>query len=407
MTRIGRIAAATLAGTLALVWPAGGQEIVLQGRATSVAREQEALREARVQAAEARSRSARLEAQAGKAREAAEQARIRAAALAARIQESEADIRAGEARLALLSRMTARQSARLAARQEPIVRLTAALQSLSRRPPMLALIQPGSIGDAVHVRAVLGVALPEIQRRTADLRRELERSRELRAMNAQAMRAMQASRAALASRQQELRRVEQERRLAARGLASDATLEAERAIAMGEKARDIVDLMDEVENAGEMRDALAALPGPQPRPERPGATAAPANDVRVQPQRTPAYRLPVVGALVTGMGEISGSGVRSRGLTLAAQPQAQVIAPAAGQVAYAGPYRGYGQIVIIDHGQGWTSLVTGLGRLSTGAGRRLAQGEPIGNARNTDPSVTVELRRQGRPVDIVTMMGAR
>lgn len=407
MTRRGWITAGAMTGALVLGWSAGGQEIVLQGRATSMGQERQALREARMQANEARARSERLEAQARGAREAAESARVRAAALAARIQESEADIRAGEARLALLSRLAAAQSARLAAQRKPIVRLTAALQSLSRRPPLLALIQPGSMADAVHVRAVLSVALPEIERRTSGLKQELARSRQLRAMSAQASQAMQAARTRLAAQQLDLRRVEQERRLAARGLSSDATLEAERAVAMGEKARDIAELMEQVEDAGAIRDALVALPGPELRPARPGDTAAPAGEVNVASRRAPAYRLPVMGTLVTGMGELSASGVRARGLTLATRPQAQVVAPAAGQIAYAGPYRAYGQIVIVDHGQGWTSLVTRLGRLSVAAGRRVSQGEPIGNAAPVDPVITVELRRQGRPVDIVTMIGAR
>ena len=70
------------------------------------------------------------------------------------------------------------------------MRLLAALQSVSRRPPVLALIQPGSLRDAVHVRAVLASTLPVIEQRTAGLRADLARSRQLRAMAEQAARAM-------------------------------------------------------------------------------------------------------------------------------------------------------------------------------------------------------------------------
>src|SRR3546814_11133621 len=61
-------------------------------------------------------------------------------------------------------RMQRAQNVRLAERQEPIARLTAALQMLSRRPPATALVQPGSISDLVHLRAVLESVLPVIQR---------------------------------------------------------------------------------------------------------------------------------------------------------------------------------------------------------------------------------------------------
>src|SRR3546814_16004786 len=77
----------------------------------------------------------------------------------------------------------------------------------------------------------------------------------------------------------------------------------------------------------------------------------------------------VVGKVVTGLGELSESGVRARGLTILAQPLAQVVAPTRGRVAFAGEYRGYGRIVIIDHGNGWTTLLAHLDRLSVEVGR--------------------------------------
>jgi murein hydrolase activator len=82
-----------------------------------------------------------------------------------------------------------------------------------------------------------------------------------------------------------------------------------------------------------------------------------------------------------------------------------VVAPAPGRVSFAGDYRGYGKIVIIDHGGGWTSLVTGMIALSVGVGDTLDAGTPVGRAGSQDSRITVELRRAGRPVDIVAMLG--
>lgn len=383
------------------------QNVVLSGTATSMGQEQQSLKDARRQADEARIRSERLEKQAQVAVVEADRARVKAAALAARIQESEADIRAGQARIAIISRLQRTQAAGLAQKQQPIIRLTAALQTMARRPSVLVLLQPGSITDAVHVRAVLATILPVINARTAGLRADLARSRQLRAMAETAALAMQASRTRLAAQQGQLRRLEAEKRLAARGLTSNATMEGDRAMAMGEKARDIVDLMARLEQAGDVRERLESLPGPELRPAQPGSAAQPQADIGIVSDQPPAYRLPVVGALVTGMGELSNSGVRARGLTVAAQPMAQVIAPAAGHIAFAQYYRGFGQILIIDHGQGWTTLLTNLGRLSVVTGDSVAQGDPVGTAAATKPNVTIELRRRGRPVDIIALMNAR
>lgn len=408
MKRAAIMAAVVLAGTAALAssrLPAA-DAIILQGTGgTTLNQEQAALKAARVQSEQARERSERLERQAAVARDEADQARRRAAAMAARIQQAEADIQAAQARIAIIARLQRAQAARLAARQEPVVRLTAALQMMARRPLALALVQPGSVSDAVHMRAVLGQILPVIHERTAGLRAELERSRALRETAEQAAAALAQGQADLKQRQAALRTLETRSRLAERDYRSNAGLESDRAVALGERARDIVDLMDRLEAAGDVRDALAMLPGPVLRPARPDLATASAPVAERGRDAPPPYRLPVMGQLVTGMGEVSESGVRSRGLTIVTQAGALAVAPTAGRIVFAGPYRGYGQIVILDHGGGWTTLITGLLRLSARVGDSVRQGDPLGNAGPGRTSVTIELRRNGRPVDIVPLVG--
>lgn len=397
------VAACALASAAALA-----QNVILPGTgATSLAQERQALLAANRQAQQARQRSADLQRQAAQATQDADRARRAAAALAAKIQASEADIQAAQARIAIVRRLQRVQSARLAERQQPIVRLTAALQMLARRPAALALVQPGSITDAVHMRMVLGSILPVIRERTAGLRQELDRSRQLRMAAEQSATSLRDSRTRLATQQADLRKLETAKRLASQGLRSTASIEGDRAIALGERARDIVDLMNELEAAGAVRARLETLPGPSMRPQQPSAIAAPSAERATAMSGPPPYRLPAIGALVTGLGEISDSGARSRGLTIATQPGAQIVAPTAGRIAFADHYRGYGDIVIIDHGQGWTSLITGLGRLSIEVGAQVAQGDPVGAAAvSAQPKVTVELRRNGRPVDIVPLIRA-
>jgi len=70
-----------------------------------------------------------------------------------------------------------------------------------------------------------------------------------------------------------------------------------------------------------------------------------------------------------------------------------------GRVAFAGPYRGYGLIVIIEHSGGWTSLVTGLTQLDCRVGDQLVAGGSLGRAGPDRPLLTLELRRQGQAVN--------
>lgn len=372
--------------------------------AETLAEQQAALANARAQAAEAARRADGLERRAAGAREAAGQARDRAAAVAARIQQAEGDLRAAQARIAILDTLQRRQRQRLAVRQAPIARLTAALQLLARRPPALALLQPGSIRDAVHMRILLAAALPVIQQRTAALRAEIARSRALRADADMARAALARSRDALTTRRSELAALEGRKSVEARRFQSAAALETERALAMGEDARDIVDLMQRMEAAGAVRSALIDLPGPLLRPARPGTGPLPGPRPVAAAGASPTYRLPVVGDVVTGFGELADSGVRSRGLTIATEPGATVVAPADGRIAFAGPFRDFGQIVIIDHGSGWTTLLARLRRLTVTVGEPVRQGDPLGMAGQDKPQIVLELRRQDRPIDIAALI---
>jgi septal ring factor EnvC (AmiA/AmiB activator) len=110
--------------------------------------------------------------------------------------------------------------------------------------------------------------------------------------------------------------------------------------------------------------------------------------------------------LITGLSEVSGNGIRSRGLTFSVRPGAPVVAPAGGVVRFARPFRHYGTIVIIDHGSTWSTLVTGLSAAAVSPGERVSAGAALGAAAVGDePRVTVELRRGGRPVDITALLG--
>ncbi|SKB72485.1 murein hydrolase activator EnvC family protein [Sphingopyxis flava] len=393
--------AATLCGALAIA-----QSDIFDPAAIA-ARERGQLLRAKEQSAEAMARSGVLEAQAQRATNAADRLRKRSAALAARIQAAEADIDAGEARVALVNRRLAEQQAALAEQQQPLLELAASLQQLTRQPPVTVLAQPGSLRDMVHARAVLDAVMPVIRSRTAEVRRELAELRSVQQQQAIALKALGTSKAELAVRRDELTRLENEGRLRARDLMSSARLEADRALGLGEKARDIVELMDSLEADSAVRAELAQLAGPLPRPRDPASAEIPAAAVAAPAagMSRGAYRLPVVGRIVEGLGEVNDSGVRSRGITIAARPGGQVVAPAPGRVSFAGAYRGYGKIVIIDHGGGWTSLLTGMIALSVAVGDTLDAGAPVGRAGSGDSRITVELRRAGRPVDVAAMLG--
>ncbi|MEJ6594855.1 peptidoglycan DD-metalloendopeptidase family protein [Parasphingorhabdus sp.] len=382
---------------------AGAALLSAQAPEPSLSEQQLSLLSAREQSERASQRSDALRRQAEAASNDADRIASEAAALAARIQSAEADIKAARTRIAIVNHLQRRQRARLAEKQGPMIRLTAALQMMTRKPTALALVEPRSLNELIYMRSILSAVMPEIERRTASLRDEVRQGEQLRLQAARAIASLDESQRRVTERRRQLAGLEASERIDSTRFSDDAGIEQDHALALGEEARDILDLMDQIRESGAVRESLAQLEGPVLRP---GQEQEPRVRLSRQNQDVAnAYRLPVIGEIVTGLGELSDSGYRSRGLTIAVDPGAQIVAPAAGRVVYSGRYRGYGNILIIEHDAGWTSLITNMVTSSVAVGNRVVQGAPVGQSGPDDPTVTVELRRHGRPIDIAALIG--
>lgn len=355
----------------------------------------EALREAKARAAAAEARSEVLRQEAANAEATADRLVARRAALAAEIDAANAQIATANARIAIIKRRQRAQAALLGEAYAPMLRLNALLQNMTRQPTSLLLARPGDRRDYVRLRAAMASIEPVISNRTAALRSQMALQRELQKQENTAIRSLRKARTELAGRRKALAALENDSRGKALSLNADAALEFERAIGQGERARDLVERIDAERESGQVAARLAEYAGPIPRLGRVMPKAA----------SNSAFVLPVSGRVVSGFGELNPTGYRERGIRLAVDPEARIIAPAGGKVTFAGRYRSFGNIVIIEHGNGWASLVTGIERLGVEAGTAVRQGTVIGNAARVDAEITVELRRNGRVIDIAALLG--
>jgi septal ring factor EnvC (AmiA/AmiB activator) len=262
---------------------------------------------------------------------------------------------------------------------------------MARRPAALAMVRPGSLDEVVRVRALLASTLPEIRARTAGLRAEVARGDQLRREAGEAVEALRTSREALRERRIALARFERSQRARSETLMASAMTESDRALAFGEEARTLAQLAGTRAFQQRLERSLSELAGPVLRPVNPPVPSSGGGS----------YRLPVEGRLLTGFGEISDAGVHARGLVFETREGAEVTAPAPGRIAWAGRFRGYGEVVIIDHGNGWISTLTDLSARNIAAGERVSRGTPLGTA---GARLGVELRRNGRPFPITLMM---
>lgn len=352
----------------------------------------DALRNAKARAADAERRSEILRQEAASAEGTADRLLAQRAALAAEIDAANAQIAAAQARIAIISGEQKKQAAALGEANEPMLRLNALLQKMTRQPVAVMLTQPGDRRDYIHLRATMAAIQPAIERQTIALRRQIAAQRELRAQELVAIRSLDTARKELAKRRTALASLENQSRDKATMLGADAALEYERAIGQGERARDLVERIDADRDSAQNAAMLAELDAPMPKGE-------------VKAPRSAAYILPAKGRIVSGFGELNPTGYRERGIRLAVAPSAAIAAPAAGKVTFAGRYRSFGNIMIIDHGGGWTTLVTNIEQLGVAAGANVAQGALIGRAGTDAPEIMVELRRYGRTIDLLALVG--
>ena len=121
--------------------------------------------------------------------------------------------------------------------------------------------------------------------------------------------------------------------------------------------------------------------------------------------------LPVNGARIKEFGAADGLGGTEKGMSVAARPSSQITAPCDGWVVYAGPFRNYGQLLILNAGGGYHVLLAGMERISVDLGQFVVTGEPVavmGDGAQSavakaggvsQPVLYIEFRKDGVPVD--------
>lgn len=312
-----------------------------------------------------------------------EAARIAAATAMAREDEA-SDL---ELRLAEIDAERGGREAAIANRRGEIAALAGALQRLARQPPEALALDPATPLDAARTATLVGAMVGTLERQAQALKSELAALTAARQAHLQ-------TRTALA---QTLADLAQERARLETALAARARAVARLADERGDTAARIARLGRE---SAELLGRLEPAPAISPQNARAVARSAPVSPADLQ--ALPAYRWPVRGRIVENWGQAQPGGQISRGLTIEPREAASLVAPADGTVAFAGTFRGYGQILILEHGGGYHSILAQLSRIDAAVGQTVTAGEPVGRAGIDDrgmPVLYLELRRNGQPVD--------
>ncbi|MER8572394.1 murein hydrolase activator EnvC [Mesorhizobium sp. M1409] len=314
----------------------------------------------------------------------------------------------------------------LASRRDVLAEVLGALQRMGLNPPPAILVKPEDALSSVRSAILLGAVVPELRQQTEGLLADLkEQSRVTASIEAERARLT----AAVGDQTTEKRRLsmllEAKQKLEA-DTQSQMAAEKQRSEALAAKAGSLKELIASLEaqadktrkaadaaKAAEQKTAdgdkpstpaeLASLPVPEGNRL---AAAAPFSALQGQ------IALPVTGRIKRRFGADDGNGAMMLGDMVATQSGAIVTAPADGNVLYAGPFRSYGQLLILNAGDGYHVVLAGMSRISVATGQSVLAGEPIGamgEARvastsvskngNATPELYVEFRKDGKPVD--------
>ena len=332
-----------------------------------------------------------------------------------------------EQRLRGLKGKRAQLALDLAAQQDVMSEVLAGLQRLEQNPPPALVVNPHDVLEALRSAMMFGAVVPELRAAAADLQAKLA---QLEDLNAQLHRELSNTTQALtdlaAARAEALRLIGEKQAYA---LNSNKNLVAERKRAneLAEKATSLKQLLAELaeqrakqaaaRSKAETEAEQARLLAEQKERERLAAPPIAFSLAKGQ------LEWPAQGQLLMTFGADSGFGSKLDGIVIATGPGSQVISPVNGKVEFAGKFRSYGQMLILDPGEGYLVLLSGLDQIMASVGQSIRAGEPVGvmgdkaaaaSLFKTTPSTMaltnglpqpnppvlyVEFRRNGDPVD--------
>jgi septal ring factor EnvC (AmiA/AmiB activator) len=339
--------------------------------------------------------------------------------IAAQVRGVETRIGDAEARLRPLDAREQQIRNSLDARRSEIVEVLAALQRAGRRTPPALLVRPEDALQSLRTAMLLGSVVPELRARAEKLTGDLTELVAVRKTIATERDRLAVDRDKLKDDQARLAALVDERQRQQSSIEKDMEAEGARAIALSRQVDSLQGLIAKMEQdlkSAAKAAATASLQGaPATLNGKPnlGTLKDPA---RLSPAIAFAsakglFALPVNGTKIRDFGGSDGAGGVEKGISLATRPGAQVTTPCDGWVVYAGPFRSYGQLLILNAGGGYHVLIAGMERISVNIGQFVLTGEPVATMGTTSqvasilatnasqPVLYVEFRKDGTPID--------
>ncbi|HKS20982.1 MAG TPA: peptidoglycan DD-metalloendopeptidase family protein [Bradyrhizobium sp.] len=339
--------------------------------------------------------------------------------IAAQVRGVETRIGDAEARLRPLDGREQQIRTSLDSRRSEIVEVLAALQRAGRRTPPALLIRPEDALQSLRTAMLLGAVVPELRGRAEQLASDLGELVTLRKTIGAERDRLAIDRDKLKDDQTRLAALVDERQRKQSAIEKDMEAEGARAITLSRQVDNLQGLIAKMEQdlkSAAKAAATASRQGAPPAPNGKPNLGAFKDPARLSPAVAFAsakglFAYPVNGTRIRDFGGSDGAGGVEKGISLATRAGAQVTTPCDGWVVYAGPFRSYGQLLILNAGGGYHVLIAGMERISVNIGQFVLTGEPVATMGTTSqvasilatsasqPVLYVEFRKDGTPID--------
>lgn len=298
---------------------------------------------------------------------------------AAREQENSEDTLLNyHQKLETLQKAEAQQRAEMDQQKKHMEQVLVALLRMARTPSELMIIRPEKPADNIRSAILLREALPHYAEEAQRLGTQIDKLQVTREDILDKEAAIKEAQKNFASKQEELNKLLAQRQAWLNATQSQRSDLQQQISALSQQAQSVQDLMQKV--------ATANISIPQ----------------KLRKGGHIAFTAPAKGKILYGFGDADDVGSASRGLTMRVRGGDMIVAPADGQVVFAGPFKGYGNILIIRHGDDYHSFLAGFGRLDSAVGQVVNAGEPLGRSsmeQGTNAQLYFELRYKGAPVN--------
>jgi murein hydrolase activator len=339
--------------------------------------------------------------------------------VATQVRTIESRIDDAEARLRPLDSRERQIKGSLDSRRSEVIEVLAALQRAGRRAPPALLVRPEDALQSLRTAMLLGSVVPELRARAAKLADDLSEMVTLHKTIATERDHLATDRDRLREDQTRLAALVDERQRQQSAAEKDMETESARALALAKQVDSLQGLIARMEQ--DLKSAAkAALAASQQGTPATVNGKADQGGLKDPARRSPAIAfasakgqlaLPANGVKLRDFGGSDGAGGAEKGISLATRAGAQVTTPCDGWVVYAGPFRSYGQLLILNAGGGYHVLIAGMERISVNIGQFVLTGEPVATMGTTSrvasilatnasqPVLYIEFRKDGTPID--------